>query len=114
MTVEIRTKTGLHRRRAGLDLQPTWSAFEVTEEQLEALRADPQIELRAPLAQVEAERDALRDAARALVETIEGEASGLRAELAQAQARIVELEEELAELRRENHALLDGMTNPGK
>lgn len=90
-TVEIRTKTGMHRRRAGLELHPTWSAHEVTDEQLAALRADAALEVRAPLAEVEAQA--------ARVEAVESEALGLREDLAQAQARIAELEAEVEQLR---------------
>jgi chromosome segregation ATPase len=105
--VDVRTKTGLGRLRAGLALTPSWATFEVTDEQLERLRADAFLDLRPPLAETE------QKAARADQAT--GEADELRAQLAAAHARIVELEAELADARKaldESLRELEALTAP--
>lgn len=103
--VEVRTTHGVTRLRAGLGFSPSWSTHEVTEEQLAALRADKVLEIRTPQAQVEAQA--------ARTEEAEGEALGLRAqldnalqELAQAQARIAELEGEVEHFRKAHEETL--------
>jgi hypothetical protein len=114
MKVEVRTTHGLSRLRAGLSFSPSWTAHEVTDEQLAALRADKVLEVRAPQGAIEARA--------ARVEEVESEASGLRAErdaalseLAQAQARIAELEAELLQAQEDAQralAEMDAMTTP--
>ena len=85
MQVEVRTTTGLGRVRAGLALAPTWATFEVSPEQLAALRADHALEVRTPQAEVEAKA--------AQVDAITGDVEQLR-------ATIASLEEQLAEATR--------------
>jgi chromosome segregation ATPase len=46
--VELKTTTGLARRRAGIHVAATWGLYEVDDEQFAALQADKRIEVREP------------------------------------------------------------------
>lgn len=114
MKVEVRTTHGMNRLRAGLSFSPSWATHEVTDEQLAALRGDKVLEVRTPQGAIEAQA--------ARVEEVESKASGLRAqldgalqELAQARARIAELEAELLQAQEDAQralAEMDAMTAP--
>ncbi len=104
MKVEIRTTTGLGRCRAGLALGPVWESFEVDDEQLAALRADHALEVRAPLAEVEA-KAALVDQAGAEVEQLRAQVAALEEQLGEATRARLEAEQMAHEALADNEAL---------